>query len=88
MTGRYRKAKNGLVVKNAGLYGYSYDKEKNTYIINEKEAAIIRMIFDSYVNNRFQGINGLAHHLTEMGTPTKRGAKGLASPGSAADPHE
>jgi site-specific DNA recombinase len=75
MTGRYRKAKNGLVVKNAGLYGYSYDKEKNTYIINEKEAAIIRMIFDSYVNNRFQGINGLAHHLTEMGTPTKRGAK-------------
>jgi site-specific DNA recombinase len=75
MTGRYRKAKSGKVVKNAGLYGYNYDKEKDTYVINEKEAAIIRMIFDSYVNNRFQGINGLAHHLTEMGAPTKRGAK-------------
>jgi site-specific DNA recombinase len=33
------------------------------------------MIFDSYVNNRYKGINGLAHHLTEIKTPTKRGAK-------------
>jgi site-specific DNA recombinase len=73
--GRYQKAKKGKVVKNNHLYGYSYDKEKDTYIVNEKEAAVIRMIFDSYVNNRFRGINGLAHHLTEMGAPTKRGAK-------------
>jgi site-specific DNA recombinase len=75
MTGRYRKAKNGLVVKNNHLYGYAYDREKNTYVINENEAATIRMIFESYTTNRFKGINGLAHHLTEIGAPTKKGAK-------------
>lgn len=75
MTGRYRKAKNGLVVKNGNLYGYSYDKANNTYVINDKEAAIIRMMFDAYTNNRFKGINGLANHLTEIKAPTKRGAK-------------
>jgi site-specific DNA recombinase len=73
--GRTRKAKKGMVVKNAFLYGYSYDKEKKTYVINKKEEAIIRMMFDAYTNNRFQGINGLALHLTEIGAPTKRGAK-------------
>jgi site-specific DNA recombinase len=75
MTGRYRKAKAGKVVKNNHLYGYSFDRENNTYIINESEAAIIQMIFESYTNNRFKGINGLAHHLTEIGAPTKKGAK-------------
>ncbi|MEH7254353.1 recombinase family protein [Neobacillus niacini] len=75
MTGRYRKAKNGLVVKNGNLYGYSYDKANNTYVINEKEAAIIEMMFESYTTNRFKGINGLANHLTEIGAPTKKGAK-------------
>lgn len=73
MTGRYRKAKNGKVVKNGNLFGYSYDKANNTYVINEKEAAIIRMMFDAYTTNRFQGVNGLALHLTEIKTPTKRG---------------
>jgi site-specific DNA recombinase len=58
-----------------GCMGIPMTKKRIPIFINEKEAAIIRMIFDSYVNNRFQGINGLAHHLTEMGTPTKRGAK-------------
>lgn len=73
--GRTRKAKKGLVVKNSHLYGYSFDRDKNTYIINEKEAAVIKMIFDSYTSNRFKGINGLAHHLTEIGAPTKKKAK-------------
>jgi site-specific DNA recombinase len=77
MTGRYRKAKQGLVVKNGNLYGYDFDKKNNTYTINENEAKFIRMIFDYYTNptSVFKGINGIAQHLTEIGAPTKRGAK-------------
>jgi site-specific DNA recombinase len=32
-----RKAKKGLVVKNNHIYGYSYDKEKNTYRLTKKK---------------------------------------------------
>lgn len=75
MTGRFRKAKKGLVVKNGNLYGYSYDKKNNMYIINEGEAKFIRMIFDYYTDNSntFYGINGIALHLTDMKIPTKTG---------------
>ncbi len=77
MTGRYRKAKRGKVVKNNGFYGYHYDKEKETYTVNEEEAKIVRMIFDYYTNpsTAFRGINGIAVHLSEMGIPTKKGKK-------------
>jgi site-specific DNA recombinase len=75
--GRLQKAKKGLVVKESFLYGYTYDKNKNTYVINEDEAKIIRMIFDYYTdpNSPFKGINGIALHLTDIKAPTKRGAK-------------
>jgi site-specific DNA recombinase len=77
MTGRYRKAKKGSVVKNSYIYGYDYDKKTNTYVLNEDEAKVIRMIFDYYTdsNSPYKGINGIALHLTEIGAPTKRGAK-------------
>src|SRR5205085_11497070 len=45
------------------------------YEINEEEAKVIRRIFDYYVNGNFKGINGIANHLTEIKTPTKKGAK-------------
>lgn len=77
MTGRYRKAQQGYVVKDSGLYGYSYDKDKKTYVINETEAKVVEMIFNYYTNpnTAFRGVNGIAHHLTNIGIPTKKGAK-------------
>ncbi len=75
--GRLSKAKKGKVVKDGKLYGYTYDKEKATYVINEKEAKFVRMIFDYYTNpdSPFKGINGIALHLTELKVPTKKGGK-------------
>ena len=75
MGGRRQKAKKGIIIKNSGLYGYTYNKEKRTYEINEDEAKIVRMIFDYYTEQRFHGINSLAKHLTKIGVPTKNGAK-------------
>lgn len=75
MTGRYRKAKQGFVVKDGGLFGYDYDRENHTYIINEQEAKVVQLIFDYYTEPLygFKGINGIAHHLTKMGIPTAKG---------------
>jgi site-specific DNA recombinase len=73
MAGRKRKAKEGKVVKNDRIYGYDYDKQTGKLIINEREAEIVRFIFDSFVQERFKGINGIALHLTERKVPTKTG---------------
>lgn len=75
--GRREKARQGKVVKNAYLYGYDYDKEKDTYVINESESKVVQMIFDLFTkpNNQVKGINGIAIFLTEQGIPTKKGAK-------------
>lgn len=76
-SGRLSKAKKGKVVKNSNLFGYDYNKEKETYEINEEEANIVRMIFDYYTDpkSRFKGINGIALHLSEIGVKTKNKAK-------------
>lgn len=77
MTGRYRKAQQGFVVKNSGLFGYDYCSDKKTYIINDREAKVVQMIFNFFTdpNTLFKGINGIAHHLTDIGVPTARGGK-------------
>lgn len=73
MAGRKRKAKQGKVVKNDRIYGYDYDKQTGQLKINESEAEIVRFIFDSFVQERFKGVNGIALHLTERKIPTKTG---------------
>jgi site-specific DNA recombinase len=75
MSGRKSKAKQGKVVKNDHVYGYDYDKETGKMIIKEDEAEVVRMVFDFFTkpDSPFQGVNGIAIHLTEMGIPTKKG---------------
>lgn len=76
MTGRYRKAKKGLVVKDSNLYGYRFNKEKSLYSVYENEAKVVRLIFNLYTdpkNEKFFGkINGIALYLTGK-YPTKTG---------------
>jgi site-specific DNA recombinase len=72
--GKVRKMKEGKVLGAYGLYGYDYDKNKSTYVINEKQAEVVRMIFDYFTdpNSPFKGVNGIAKHLTELGIPTAK----------------
>lgn len=73
--GRKRKALQGKVVKNPNMYGYSYNKEESKFIINEKEAEIVKIIFELFTRpaGRVQGINGIANYLTDKKIPTKKG---------------
>lgn len=70
--GRRKKAKDGKIIKNSHLYGYSF--ENGYYVINEKESEIVRYIFESYIDGK--GMNGIAKELTRKNVPTKRG-KGI-----------
>jgi site-specific DNA recombinase len=73
-SGKIKKAKNGKVVGNYGLYGYNYDSEKETYIINEEQASVVKKIFDYFTepSSPFKGMNGIAKHLTDIGVPTAK----------------
>ncbi|TQR39296.1 recombinase family protein [Brevibacillus brevis] len=74
--GRREKARQGRVLRDFQIYGYSYDSKKEQIVINEAEAAVVRLVFDLFTqpNELVQGINGIAVYLTNKGVPTKRGA--------------
>ncbi|SMO63743.1 recombinase family protein [Melghirimyces algeriensis] len=74
--GRKQKARQGKLLRDFQVYGYDYDKEKESFVIHDQEAEVVRLIFTLFTqpNNRVKGINGIAHYLTEQGIPTKRGA--------------
>ncbi|WP_429842777.1 recombinase family protein [Brevibacillus sp. FIR094] len=74
--GRREKARQGRVLRDFQIYGYSYDSEKEQIVINKAEAAVVRLVFDLFTqpNELVQGINGIAVYLTNKGVPTKRRA--------------
>ena len=51
--------------------GYDVDPTTRKYVINDKEAAIVRYIFDSYADGN--GYNLLLSHLNGMGYKSKHG---------------
>jgi site-specific DNA recombinase len=75
--GRREKARQGRVLRDFHIYGYDFDTETEQFVVNEREATIVRLVFELFTNpqGRVRGINGIAKYLTELGVPTKRGAK-------------
>lgn len=73
--GRREKARQGRVLRDFHIYGYDFDSEKEQFVVNSREATIVKLIFDLFTNSngRVQGINGIAKYLTDIGVPTKRG---------------
>ncbi|MGI6642165.1 MAG: recombinase family protein [Limnochordia bacterium] len=75
--GRREKAKQGKVLRDFQIYGYDYDKERETLRINQAEAEVVQEIFQRFLNPPpgAAGLSGIARWLNERGIPTKRGAK-------------
>lgn len=72
--GKERRAREGVLLNSRfAPYGYSQDYENDTLLVNEEQAAIIRLMFDWYVN---EGLSGwkIARRLNEQAVPTARGA--------------
>lgn len=71
--GRVQKAKEGKVNAHPQpLYGYSYDSETDSYVINPEEARWVTFIFERYIE-RWRP-RAIADHLNKLGIPTKTGS--------------
>ncbi len=77
--GRLLSVQQGNFIGTKPPYGYDKDiimegkKKCHTLKINEAEANVVRMVFDMYVNKDMGRVN-IAHHLNELGVPTRTGA--------------
>ena len=77
--GRLLSVQQGNFIGTKAPYGYDKDivmegkKKCHTLKINEAEADIVRMVFDMYVNKDMGRVN-IAHHLNDLGVPTRTGA--------------
>jgi site-specific DNA recombinase len=78
MRGKRGKAAKGLVISDAKPLGYRFDREKSTYIINEKEAALVRMIFHFLVNEK-KGTARICKELNARGIPSPRAKSWVVS---------
>ena len=65
--------KEGKVHSGASPYGYDFDKNIKNFVVNEKEAEIVRLIFDMYL--RGESSKKIAVHLNNCGYTAKRGGK-------------
>jgi site-specific DNA recombinase len=73
MNGRRQKAKAGRLPTGFCPYGYTYDAEQQTLVIQPAEADVVRSMFRLLVEEGM-GVNGIAARLTAEGVPTRRGA--------------
>jgi len=80
IAGRKAKAQSGKVSclggweGHPGPFGYSYNAESSQFIINEKEAEIVRMIYDMH-DKEGKGISKIVITLNEMKVPSPKGCR-------------
>ena len=75
MNGKVSTARAGRMPNGTGrgLFGYDYDPVTKTRVINEAEAAIVRLMFDLALGG--SSCNSIARRLRKLGIRTKTGAE-------------
>ncbi len=69
-SGRMKSVSDGNYISPHAPYGY--DKQNKTLVINEPEAAAIRLIYELYADRDY-GAAAIAKHLEDLGIPNKHG---------------
>lgn len=73
--GILEKARQGKVVSSAACpFGYRYDREQSTLVIQEEEAEVVRMAFYLYSEERISLVR-LAERLNQLNLPHPKGGK-------------
>lgn len=72
LIGKRAKAKAGRLTHSPGLYGYRFDKETDTLNLDEREAAVVQLIF-GWFTSEDTSPGGIALRLNSMGIPSPRG---------------
>lgn len=73
--GKRQKAKKGGIPIGFYNYGYLYEPEKGSPIIDEDEAKVVVDIFKWFIEEDI-GMNGIARRLNDLCIPTKKGKGG------------
>lgn len=73
--GKIQKAKQGGIPIGFYNYGYIYDPEKGSPVINEDEARVVADIF-KWFSEEDIGMNGIARRLNELCIPTRKSKGG------------
>jgi site-specific DNA recombinase len=74
IAGMERKAAKGKWKGGRRPFGYLVNKDTHTLIVNESEAAIVRLIFDLYTRDRLGG-RTIAHVINDRGHRTTTGGR-------------
>lgn len=64
--GKRGKANKGKIVINCHPFGFDWDKDNSMYIINEREAEIVKLIYDMYLTHKW-GARTIALELARLG---------------------
>ncbi len=72
LRGKRKKASQGKIIMDFGLFGYDYDKKNCSYVMNEEQAAVIRTIFNLAINNHLS-VEGLQKELKRLIIPSPTG---------------
>lgn len=71
MEGRRQKAREGKWNGGQAPFGYDLDSKNSTLTVNEEEAAIVRIIFDKFINEE-AGADSIANYLNQHGYSKKK----------------
>jgi site-specific DNA recombinase len=52
LRGKRAKARSGRMIQKTQAYGYNWDQTNSTYIINDDESVIVRMMYDLYLSGK------------------------------------
>jgi len=74
MRGKRKKASQGMILQDFGLYGYDYDPATSNYFINEEQAKVIREIFRLVIDGKMS-IEGVQKELQKRIIYSPKGRK-------------
>lgn len=72
--GRMQRIRSGKVPTGFSIFGYQYDPSCGTYVHNEREAAVVRRMYDWLIDEQMS-MAAIAKRLVAEGVPTKRGGQ-------------
>lgn len=70
--GKRTKANQKLLTHNPNIYGYLFDKKTDTLTINVKQAEIVKLIYNLYINDGLTPVE-ISKKLNELDIPSMRG---------------
>lgn len=78
LRGKRGKAQQGKLVINGRPLGYDFDNQNSMYVINEKQADLVKKIFHWYTHDKL-GTALICKELNALGVPAPRGSSWIVS---------